>query len=337
LVTVGAQGTKWLGLPGEQLVRVYHAKDLVYHYNKLPPYANQSYPIGKRVAIIGAGNVMLDIAHWLVRDQQVESVTAVVRRGPADVKFTRKEMESVFANLDQADLNAEITRTAPIMQAVGQDPAAAAQFLLSAAHKAVPSTSHTRLNFRFLAAPSEILSDTEGGASGLRITETTLVADGKGGTTAQSTDASSVLAVDTVIFAIGDTVDVNLGLPVQRGSFIKRANPTYPVENLSYEADYGPGNIFLAGWAREASTGLVGVARKDGSNAAKAIGQYLQTLPDSGTPAGWPALLNGLPKHVDKAAWQLLEQIEQANATAAGLPIFKFDNNAAMLEALGLH
>ena len=32
LVTVGAQGTKWLGLPGENLVGVYHAKDLVYHY-----------------------------------------------------------------------------------------------------------------------------------------------------------------------------------------------------------------------------------------------------------------------------------------------------------------
>ena len=34
LVTVGAQGTKWLGLPGEDLTGVYHAKDLVYHYNR---------------------------------------------------------------------------------------------------------------------------------------------------------------------------------------------------------------------------------------------------------------------------------------------------------------
>jgi len=37
MVTVGAQGTKWLGLPGEALNGVYHAKDLVYHYNQLPP------------------------------------------------------------------------------------------------------------------------------------------------------------------------------------------------------------------------------------------------------------------------------------------------------------
>ncbi|MBI3737822.1 MAG: FAD-dependent oxidoreductase, partial [Chloroflexi bacterium] len=30
LVTAGAQGTKWLGLPGEDLEGVYHAKDVVY-------------------------------------------------------------------------------------------------------------------------------------------------------------------------------------------------------------------------------------------------------------------------------------------------------------------
>ena len=43
LVTVGAQGTKWLGLPGENLIGAYHAKDLVFHYNLLPPFSNQEY------------------------------------------------------------------------------------------------------------------------------------------------------------------------------------------------------------------------------------------------------------------------------------------------------
>ena len=56
LVTVGAQGTKWLGLPGEELKGVFHAKDLVYHYNKLPPFSEQVYDIGKRVLCVGVGN-----------------------------------------------------------------------------------------------------------------------------------------------------------------------------------------------------------------------------------------------------------------------------------------
>ena len=43
LVTVGAQGTKWLGLPGEELEGVYHAKDVVYYYNHLPPFSQKSF------------------------------------------------------------------------------------------------------------------------------------------------------------------------------------------------------------------------------------------------------------------------------------------------------
>jgi ferredoxin--NADP+ reductase len=48
LVTVGAQGTKWLGIPGEDLVGVYHAKDIVYHYNQLLPSANRNLPSGSK-------------------------------------------------------------------------------------------------------------------------------------------------------------------------------------------------------------------------------------------------------------------------------------------------
>ena len=48
LVTAGAQGTKWLGLPGEDLRGVYHAKDVVYFYNKLPPFSQKKFYFGKR-------------------------------------------------------------------------------------------------------------------------------------------------------------------------------------------------------------------------------------------------------------------------------------------------
>ena len=44
---VGAQGTKKLGLEGSSARGVYSAKDFVYYYNQLPPFASQDFSTGK--------------------------------------------------------------------------------------------------------------------------------------------------------------------------------------------------------------------------------------------------------------------------------------------------
>ena len=100
LVSAGAQGTKWLGLPGEELEGVYHAKEVVYAYNNLPPYSQKNFRFGKRCAIIGAGNVMVDVARHLINVQKVDEVIAVVRRGPNEVNFTKEEMKHLISYLD---------------------------------------------------------------------------------------------------------------------------------------------------------------------------------------------------------------------------------------------
>ncbi len=107
VIATGAQGTKWLQLPGEHLPGVYHAKDLVFNYNLLPPYSERRYLIGPKVILVGAGNVMMDIAHFLTREKKVEDITIIMRRGPGEVKFTRKELENVAANIDMVSLEAE--------------------------------------------------------------------------------------------------------------------------------------------------------------------------------------------------------------------------------------
>ena len=48
LVTAGAQQIKSLGLEGENLDGVYHAKNVVFHYNNLPPYSTDKYRIQGR-------------------------------------------------------------------------------------------------------------------------------------------------------------------------------------------------------------------------------------------------------------------------------------------------
>jgi ferredoxin--NADP+ reductase len=149
-----------------------------------------------------------------------------------------------------------------------------------------------------------------------------------------------------VIFCIGDKVDESFGLPVQWNAFVKNPSPAYPVDGLSYEA-FDPeaqkplNGIFVAGWSREASSGLVGVARKDGERGARAVLQYLQTLPPLSDAqsilANTDKLLQKIHKPViQKEDIQRLEVAEKAEADRLMLEEFKFGTNEEMLAAMGL-
>lgn len=341
LVTAGAQAARHLGVPGEELKGVYHAKDVVYHYNKLPPYGQMDFGIGKRVAVVGAGNVMLDLSHWLIDEVQVDEVIAVIRRGPAEVKFDKKELESVIVNLDTAALDEELRRVTPAMQAVGEDTEEVRAFYRSAMEKADPRVSRTRFTLKFLSAPRLLVGDEHGRLKSL-IVEETILQEAHGSIKAVGTGVQQTLAVDTVILAIGDQVDQNLGLPVDGNKYFHNTNPLYPVEDISYEVlDPSTGapleGVFLAGWSRQASTGLVGLARKDATNAARVVDEYL--LDKKPQPArNITEIMNIAHSHclncVNYEDIKRLEQIEQENAAELGLEEFKFDTNEKMLMAI---
>ena len=335
LVTVGAQGTKWLGLPGEDLTGVYHAKDVVYYYNHLPPFSQKTFHFGKRCAVIGAGNVMLDITHFLAREKKVDEVIAVVRRGPAEIKFEKKEMEYVIDNLDRAALDAEIQRVTPIMEAVHQDPAAARATILEALPKALPKISDTRFRFEFLASPVQMIGDENGGLKQVEIEDNILV-EANGDTKARGTGNKRRLDVETVIFAIGDKVDKSFGLPIEWNEFVKNPNPRFPIDGISYESPIE--DVFVGGWSRQASTGLVGYARKDGTNASKAVWQYLQTKqPIEPNLKAVAEKIKSLNKPiVTKDDIKKLEAFEIAEAQKRGMEEFKFDDNDDMLQAIGV-
>jgi ferredoxin--NADP+ reductase len=344
MVTTGAQGTKWLRLPGENLPGVYHAKIVVFHYNLLPPFSLKKYLLGKRVAVVGAGNVMLDIAHYLIRDRKVDEVIALVRRGPAEVKFTKKEMEIVAANLDLPALDAEFKRIAPIMQAVGQDPAVVKAAFTDAIPKALERISDTRFLFDFLTSPVRIMGDWINGVTGLKVEENTLIGL-DGNTKARGTGITHQVSVDSVIFAIGDTVDKDFCMPVYNDTYVTVKEPRFPVEGVSYEAFNPDTNqpverVFLAGWARVASTGLVGYARKDGEKAAEAVLAYLHTQPPmrdmDNVIDKFEERLTEVQVHlVDKNRLEKLEAAEIAEAKKQGVEDFKYPTNEEMFTAMG--
>jgi len=252
LVTTGAQGTKWLGLPGEDLKGSYHAKDIVYHYNQLPPFSSTDFHIGKKVAIIGVGNVMLDIARYLITDKQVEEVTAIARRGPAEVKFTRKELEYIVKNLDMDDYLKEIDRVTPLMTSLGQDPSESISFIRDAYPNAKETNSNTSFRIKFLASPVRLVGNENDEVEAIELEENTLVLI-HDTLKARGTGNKQIVEVDTVIFAIGDAIDPAFGLPFAGNEFVKNPNPRFPINGTSYES-YDPEaqkiieDVFLAGW-----------------------------------------------------------------------------------------
>ena len=338
VVTVGAQATKSLGLPGEDLPGVIHAKDLVYHYNGLPGFAERQFEFGERAAIVGAGNVMMDIARYLIQVKRLREVTALVRRGPFEVKFDKKEMESVILNLDLIHLDRELARVAPLVSPFGQDVSEAKQHLLQSLPNAEPSRSNTRFRLRFFVSPTGMQGDAKLESLNLELNQPVPKGDSLG---ARGSGEFEKMEVDSVIFAIGDKVDEGFGLPLQGGEYAKNPLPRFPMENISFEAfdpDSGApiDDVFLAGWARQASTGLVGYARKDGTLCARALLEYLaEKSPNKFDAAGFDTRIKNCRKCVVGSRDVLnLMMIEDGIATEREVPGFKFISNSEMLEQI---
>lgn len=348
IVAAGAQGTKSLGLPGEEGPQVYHAKDLVYHYNHLPPFSEREFPMGDRVAIIGIGNVMVDIAHYLIAVRRVREVVAVARRGPGERAYDDREMESIAACIDREALRAELARIRPRLEQVGQDVEALYRALTK--HCDVPpedGPSPTRLTFRFLASPTRVVRDERGKVVGLEVEENALV-EREGKLAAKGLGQKSLLDVDTVVFAIGDRVDPTLGLPVKNGGYA--TTPTAGREDgeaAKYQV-FDPGNgqpmegAFVVGWSRSASEGVVGKARQDGEKGAAVVNRFLTRRPPLSRQEIYQQRIRPLHQRlrerdvrvVHKGLWRLLEKVEREEARKRGLPEFKFGRNEEMLAIL---
>ena len=156
-----------------------------------------------------------------------------------------------------------------------------------------------------------------------------------------------MIEADTVIFCIGDRVSAKFGLPLDRWQeYAKNPEPQFPVDGISFEA-YNEAKqtpvegVFLAGWAREASSGLVGTAKKDGEKGASAMLEYLETIPENPNPTqpieDLESYLAGVPGPVvRKADYLRLAEIEEARAEELGVEMYKFTTNEEMFAAMGL-
>jgi ferredoxin--NADP+ reductase len=276
VVAAGAQGTKKLGLPGEDTKRVYHAKDVVYHYNKLPPFSQRTFELGKRVAIIGMGNVMVDVANWLLNYMNIEEVTVVARRGPKEKAYDDSEFEVIEKYLDNDDMRREIERIRADLEAAGQN-------VEEIIHKFVGATTpppNQKLRFRYLCSPTKVVPDNADKVAALEVELNSLIVE-NGRTAPKGTGRRIELPLDCVIYAIGDEVDASLGLPFKRGAFVTNPAELPGDPNPAHYQPYDPETkralegIYVIGWSRNASVGLVGVAKQDAERGIKVVNHDL--------------------------------------------------------------
>ena len=93
---LGAGLPQFLGIPGENLGRVYSANEFLTRINLMKAYKFPEYKtpinIGKKIAVIGAGNVALDSARCALR--LGSEVTIVYRRTEAEMPARIEEIEN---------------------------------------------------------------------------------------------------------------------------------------------------------------------------------------------------------------------------------------------------
>src|ERR1700724_2407407 len=111
----GAMRDRRLGIPGEDLLGSHAATDFVNWYCGHPDVDSGAFTLdAESVAVIGVGNVAVDVARILARDpaelrptdvpqpvlealeaSKVRDVHVIGRRGPAQAKFTTKELREL--------------------------------------------------------------------------------------------------------------------------------------------------------------------------------------------------------------------------------------------------
>jgi ferredoxin/flavodoxin---NADP+ reductase len=337
----GAQGTKYLGVEGERLPGVYHAKDLVYHYNRLPPFAERDFPMGRRVAIVGVGNVMVDVVNYCAHYCDCDEIIAIARRGPFEKAYEDKEFEDVEDAFDRELYRQEIERIRPRLESAGQNPDDL--FKALAAKPEDPEKTPARLRFRFLASPKRVVAE-DGRVVALEVEETRLERKGDR-ISAVGTGEITRIPCDTVVFAVGDRVDERFGLPYKEGLYVTAPGPeqdpaaAYQV----WDPDAGQplAGIFVVGWARRASDGVVGRARLDAETGIKHVVAWLLTRPrrpaadaERVLVAVTAALREAGGSPVTYADVQTIEAEERARAAEARVEELKFKSDDEMLALL---
>ena len=338
VLSVGAMSDRMPNIPGADKKGVYGSAEFVAWYNGHPDFRDLNPDLNVAgAAVIGIGNVAVDITRLLVRSKEGRAKTDLPdyaldamnnsaitdaymfgRRGPVEAKFTNVELRE----LGELDECTPIVRSEQLPDEVTgvedeRDKRLREKNLatLKEFTEMDPAGKPKKLHIEFFASPVEVLGgDT---VEGLKL-ERTEVVDGR--------------AVGT-----GEFFEVPCGLVVAATGY--RSDP---VDGAPFDDDWGiivnddgrvADGLYVAGWIKRGPSGVISSNRPDGQAVAAHIEEDITEAAKPGRSAFEALLRERSARPVSFAEWLKIEEAEDNNATDPA-PRRKFTSVEDMLAVL---
>lgn len=350
IFATGAVEDRPLRLPGADLPQVHGAAEFVEWYDGYP-YGAQTWNLSARqVAVIGGGNVAMDISRLLVKDpealletdipvsvyeglkkNQITDLHLFVRRGPAQAKFSVQELREleklsgVQLVVDPAEFVLD-----PATRELAERDKLTRQMLEELDVIADLSSAMTRdggvdfegnpamrrYHIHFNANPTEILSKN-GVVTGLRVERTEVGPEGVLRSTGEYTD----YAVQAIYHAIGYRPADVTGIPYDSDRLTLRNVGGRVVEEEGQVIE----RVYSTGWAKRGPVGLIGSTKSDAMETVANLLDDLAASPLKGRTALEPdeaaviaTLLERGVKFSDFAGWKRVDAHERAEGAKVG-------------------
>ncbi len=300
----GAMRDRRLGIPGEDLPGSHAATDFVNWYCGHPDVDPGAFALdAESAAVIGVGNVAVDVARILARDpaeleqtdipepvmaalraSKIREVHVIGRRGPAQAKFTTKELRElgdlpgVHVSADPAELalSGGYDRSGESEALAASDRRVRGNLVAMAGWGGAPAAAPAgeggrRLRLRFWLRPAEIL-ESSSAVGGLVLERTRLTDAG----VLEGTGEFETLEAQLVLRSVGYQ-----SVPLPGVPFDTR---THTVPNahgrvLSQTGEPLPGE-YVAGWLKRGPTGVIGTNKADAAETVQALLADLAGGPD---------------------------------------------------------
>lgn len=358
----GAQSDRRLGIPGEDLARSHPATEFVAWYNGHPDFCDARFDLSvERVAVVGIGNVAVDVARILCRsvdelsrtdiadyalealgESRVREVFMLGRRGPAQAAFTNAEIKELgeLAGADIVVIPEEVTidRLSQLEIDASEDPAIQRKVAILQQYAGAACSGKQRtLTIRFLVSPVELLADTGGGVAGMRLVKNELRQASDGSLRPRPTDQFEELPVDMVFRSVGYRGVQLSDLPFDEARGIIPNNAGRIVSPDTGEFQRG---LYVAGWMKRGPTGVIGTNKPDAAETVTAMiedavaGILLQ--PDQTDSRQVESLVaERQPAFISYGEWKQIDEVEIERGAQMERPRVKFTSTVGMLAELG--